>query len=89
MFSRILSTIGTSAFVFAFLYEGLLGLGANLESNRALLEERVRLSHTTPTATTEEVELRVDKNMSALDAFNATLKTEYKAFGCNAEKPCR
>lgn len=89
MANAIRSIIGfaaSSAFVFAFTFEGLTGLGANLEANRALMEERVRLGQTSFGNVSEEAVVR---NMAELDKYNATLQTEYKLFGCSADKPCR
>lgn len=84
--ARYITAAASSAFVFAFTFEGLIGLGANLERNRALMEERVRVSQTSYDGTNE---LAVDRNMSALDQYNGTLKAEYKIYGCSAAKPCR
>ena len=84
--TRYIVALSSLSFVFAFVYEGRTNLGANIESNRALMETRVRLSQTSNGAVSEEA---VDANMSALDSYNQTLKAEYALFGCNAETPCR
>lgn len=84
--SSLIKVAASSAFVFAFTFEGLIGLGANLEKNRALMEERVRVSQTAYGIFNEQA---ADRNMSALDQYNGTLKAEYKIYGCSAAKPCR
>lgn len=77
---KIIGFIGTSAFLFAFTFEGLLGLGANLDANRALMEERVRVSQTSFDGVHEAA---VEANMSALDSYNETLKIEQKLYDLN------
>lgn len=80
--------LASLSFVFAFMYEGKIGLGQNLETNRALLEARVRNIQTNHDLN-ETNEKAVEVSMSSYDQYNTTLKTEYKLFGCSATKPCR
>ena len=84
--ARYIIGLSSLSFVFAFMYEGQIGLGANLEANRALLEERVRINQTSYTGVNETA---VTANMSALDEYNETLKTEYRVYDCSADKACR
>jgi hypothetical protein len=84
--SSLIKFAATSAFVFAFVFEGQLGLGANLEANRNLMQDRVRVSQTVFGKVNE---IAVDANMSALDSYNGTLKAEYRTYGCDSQNACR
>jgi len=73
--------IGLSSIMslFALRIENQIGIGAALDQNRANVESRVRLVQTSKdTGNTNET--AVKKNMTALDSFNRTLKTERRLY---------
>jgi hypothetical protein len=84
--ASIIKFAATSAFVFAFVFEGQLGLGANLEANRNLMQDRIRVSQTVFGKVNERA---VDANMVALDQYNGVLHAEYKQYGCDSVTRCR
>lgn len=58
--------------LFIFQYEAITNLGAELETNRAAVESRVRLSQTN-SDTGAVNEAAVKANITALDRYKATL----------------
>lgn len=86
LIASILKFAATSAFLFAFVFEGQTGLGANYEANRALIQERVRLSQTANGKTNEQA---VVSNMTAIEQYDQTLKSEYRVYGCDSASLCR
>jgi len=73
--TQLIIGLTSATFLFALSFEGITGIGASLDSNRALVESRVRLQQTNPD-TGAVKEPAVEAGMSALDRFNETVKIE-------------